>query len=117
MNDRVNGYDPMTHTNRPNTNLSTVGGLMALSEIMDKAYYEIDTEVRDRLRADVESGLLSMTNALVGWLANAYYAEIIDLLQFTDAVHTVSVIHAEVLSTLFEYIFGSIYKGDVEGMV
>ena len=114
MNDRVNGYD---HTQRHHQGLSTVGGLMALADELDSSYYEIDTEVRDRLRADVESGLLSMTNALVGWLANAYYAEVIDLLQFTDAVHTVSVIHAEVLSTLFEYIFGSIYKGDVEGVV
>ena len=111
MNDRVNGIDPMTYANR--LNLSTVGGLMALSDSADI----IDFEDKEDIKQAVDHNNLSMTNALVAWLVGNYNLDIIDVFQLTDGLQTISVIHEPVLSTLFEYIFGSIYKGDVEGVV
>ena len=108
MNDRVNGYDPMTYASR--LNLSTVGGLMALSDSADI----VDFEDKAEIQQSVDAGQLSMTNALVAWLVGAYNLGIIDIFQLTDGLQTISVIHEPVLATLYEYVFIAPATGEVK---
>ena len=107
MNDRVNGYD---HTQRHHQDLSTVGGLMALSDNVDV----MDSEDTVSIRHAVDYGQMLMTHALVAWLVGAYNLGIIDIFQLTDGVQTISVIHEPVLATLYEYVFIAPVTGEVK---
>jgi len=107
MNDRVNGYD---HTQRHHQDLSTVGGLMALSDNVDV----MDSEDAVSIRHAVDYGQMLMTHALVAWLVGAYNLGIIDIFQLTDGVQTISVIHEPVLATLYEYVFIAPATGEVK---
>lgn len=99
MNDRVNGVDPMTYASR--LNLSTVGGLMALSDSADIIDFEAKTEIQQA----VDDGQLGMTNALVAWLVGAYNLDVIDVFQLTDGLQTVFFTYESVMATLYEYVF------------
>lgn len=108
MNDRVNGIDPMTYASR--LNLSTVGGLMALS---DTVAIVSDDEKAD-VREAVNDSNLNMTHALVAWLVGAYNLEIIDIFQLTDGLQSVVSMHEAVLATLYEYVFIAPVTGEVK---
>ena len=108
MNDRVNGIDPMTYANR--LNLSTVGGLMALSDSADI----IDFEDKEDIKQAVDAGQLSMTNALVAWLVGNYNLQVIDVFQLTDGLQSVVSMHEAVLATLYEYVFIAPVTGEVK---
>lgn len=111
MNDHMNGYDPIAYASR--LKLSKVEGIMTLSDTTDI----LDFEDKENIKDGVNNGHLTMTQALIAWLVGNYNLDVIDIFQLTDGLQTVSVIHAEVLATVYEYVFGAPYKGDVEGMV
>jgi hypothetical protein len=110
MNDQVNGYD---HTQRYHQDLSTVGGLMALSDNVDV----MDSEDTVSIRHAVDYGQMLMTHALVAWLVGAYNLGLIDIFQLTDGVQSVVSIHEQVLATLYEYVFGAVPEGSVEELM
>ena len=108
MNDRVNGVDPMTYANR--LNLSTVGGLMALSDTVAIVNEAEKADVREA----VNNSNLNMTEALMAWLIGVYNYGLVDIQQVNNGMQSLVTMHEAVLATLYEYVFGAVPTGSVE---
>ena len=108
MNDRVNGVDPMTYANR--LNLSTVGGLMALSDTVAIVNEAEKADVREA----VNDSNLNMTEALMAWLIGVYNYGLVDIQQVNNGMQSLVTMHEAVLATLYEYVFGAVPKGGIE---